>query len=103
MVKEYSLGEMDLVPEGAGKAFDVGGRTIAVFRSRGLFFAMANRCVHKGASMCDGSLTADGNEIRCPWHNWPFDLASGQHRLDARQRARTYPIRVEDGKLILTV
>lgn len=102
-MKEFSLGEIALVPEGAGRAFDVAGRTVAVFRSNGSFFAMANRCIHKGASMCDGVLSAQGTEIRCPWHNWPFDLATGQHRLDSRQRARTYPIRVEDGKLILSV
>ena len=102
-MKEFSLGGTDLVPEGAGKAFDVAGRTIAVFHSKGRFFAMANRCIHKGASMCEGKLTVDGDEVRCPWHNWPFNLATGRHRLDPKQCARTYPIRVEDGQLILSV
>jgi nitrite reductase (NADH) small subunit len=102
-MKEYMLGDVDAVPEGSGRAFAVGNRTIAVFRAKGKVFALNNRCVHKGASMCEGEVTTDGTEVRCPWHNWPFELATGRHRLDPSQRTRTYNVRIEDGQIILSM
>ena len=73
-MKEYLLGKIEDLPEGKGRAFKAGTRTVAVFRSNGKIYALANRCVHKGASICDGGLSDNGKVVRCPWHNWAFDL-----------------------------
>jgi len=74
-----------------------------VFRSNNRFYAIANRCVHKGASMCEGKITPDGAKVRCPWHNWPFELESGRNPIDPRERLRTYEIRLEGNDVILRV
>src|SRR5205809_7213616 len=74
MAKEYLLGKLEDIPEGKGRAFKAGRTTVAVFRANGKVFAINNRCVHKGASMCEGDLTDGGKVVRCPWHNWAFDL-----------------------------
>ncbi|MDF2118633.1 Rieske (2Fe-2S) protein [Roseiarcaceae bacterium H3SJ34-1] len=100
---EYSLGTIDQFEEGKGRAFKAGGRTVAVFKSHGSFFAMANRCLHKGASMCDGELTRDGQEVRCPWHNWSFDLKSGRSPIDETEIMRTYDVKVDGGEVILVL
>lgn len=99
---KYLLGMVDDIPEGKGRAFQAGRRTIAVFRSKGQFYALTNRCAHRGASMCEGKITDDGAVVRCPWHNWPFDLATGKHRLDPREKLRSFPVRVDDDKIVLT-
>ena len=101
MAKEYLLGKLADIPEGKGRAFKAGRTTVAVFRANGKVFAINNRCVHKGASMCEGDLTDGGKVVRCPWHNWSFDLASGQHRLDPNERLRTYEVRLEGDQVIL--
>src|SRR5207253_6634220 len=98
---DYLLGRIDDIPEGRGRAFRAGTKTVAVFRSNGKFFAVANRCVHKGASLCDGHLTDNGTVLRCPWHNWPFDLATGQHCLDRSERLRTFEVRTQGDHVIL--
>jgi nitrite reductase/ring-hydroxylating ferredoxin subunit len=98
---EYLLGNIDDFPEGKGRAFQAGTRTVAVFRARGKIYAIANRCTHKGASLCDGELAEDDTVVRCPWHNWSFDLASGRHRLDGNERLRTYEVRLEGDQVIL--
>lgn len=102
-MKEYLIGNVDDIPEGKGKSFKAGDRTVAVFRSNGEFYAMANRCVHKGASMCDGEITNGGTVVRCPWHNWPFDLKSGEHTHDPSEKIRTYTVRREGDQVILCI
>jgi nitrite reductase (NADH) small subunit len=98
---EYLLGNIDEFPEGKGRAFQAGTKTVAVFRTKGKLYAVANRCIHKGASLCDGDITNDGTVIRCPWHNWPFDLVSGQHCLDHRERLRTYEVKMQGDRVVL--
>jgi nitrite reductase/ring-hydroxylating ferredoxin subunit len=98
---EYLLGRIEDFPEGKGRAFRAGARTVAVFRSNNRFFALANRCVHKGASLCDGELCEDGTIVRCPWHNWPFRLDDGRNCLDPNERIRTYQVRMEGDQVIL--
>jgi len=100
-MKDYLLGTIADFPEGKGRAFKAGTRTIAVFRSNGKMYALANTCIHKGASLCDGALSNGGKVVRCPWHNWPFDLATGQHCLDRTERLRTYDVKVQGDQVIL--
>jgi nitrite reductase (NADH) small subunit len=98
---EYLLGKIKDFPDRKGRAFRAGGKTIAVFRTNGNFYALANRCIHKGASLCDGEISENGAVVRCPWHNWGFDLASGAHWLDPKERVRTYPVRLDGDQVIL--
>src|SRR6266699_1014045 len=93
-MKQYLLGRLAEFPEGRGRAFQAGARTVAVFRTNGKIYAVANRCIHKGASICDGDLAENGKVVRCPWHNWSFDLATGEHCLDRTEKLRTYEVRM---------
>ncbi len=101
MAKEYLLGRIDDIPEGKGLAFKAGRTTVAVFRSKGKFYAINNRCVHKGASMCEGGLSDDGTAVRCPWHNWAFDLATGENCSDRNEKIRTYEVKMDGDQVIL--
>ncbi len=98
---EYLLGRLDEFQEGKGRAFKAGARTVAVFRSNGKVYAIANRCIHKGASLCDGSLAEAGTVVRCPWHNWSFDLATGEQIFDRSERLRTFEVKLDGDRVIL--
>jgi nitrite reductase/ring-hydroxylating ferredoxin subunit len=100
---EYLLGRIEEFEEGKGRAFRAGTRTVAVFRSNGNFYALANKCVHKGASLCEGSLSDGGKVVRCPWHNWPFELETGAHCLDHSERVRTYDVTLQGDEVFLRV
>jgi 3-phenylpropionate/trans-cinnamate dioxygenase ferredoxin subunit len=40
--------------------------------------------------------------MRCPWHGWEFDIASGRSLFDPDGvRVRNYPVTVEDGTVIV--
>jgi nitrite reductase (NADH) small subunit len=100
-MKPYLLGKIEDIPEGKGRAFQAGRTTVAVFRSNGKIYAINNRCVHKGASMCEGDLSDGGKVVRCPWHNWAFDLATGEHCFDSTEKIRTYEVRMDGDQVIL--
>jgi hypothetical protein len=41
--------------------------------------------------------------VRCPWHKWEFDIASGRCLVDERLRVRRYAVRVEDDEIVVTL
>ena len=100
------------IPPGGRKLVEVNGRAVVVFNLGGAFFALNNRCPHKGGSLCAGIVTAlvqsdepghydvsrKGEIIRCPWHSWEFDIRTGQSWCDpGKVRTRRYEVSVERG------
>lgn len=102
-MNEFIAGKVSDFEEGKGRAFNAGGRIVAIFRSNGQFFGFANRCPHKGASLCAGELSSDGLLVRCPWHNWAYDLNTGRSPLDPNERIRTYPVRTKGEYVVVEV
>ena len=104
------------IPPGTRRLAQVNGRAIVVFNLGGEFFALNNRCPHRGGSLCQGKQTGlvesdgpgnyrysrPGEIIRCPWHGWEFDIRTGQSFCRAvRAKARPLPVRVEPGSDIV--
>jgi 3-phenylpropionate/trans-cinnamate dioxygenase ferredoxin subunit len=104
------------IPPGTRKLAEVNGRAIVVFNLGGEFFALNNRCPHRGGSLFHGKQTglveADGpgrycysrpgEIIRCPWHGWEFDIRTGQSYCDPKRfRARAYQVNVEPGAAVV--
>jgi nitrite reductase/ring-hydroxylating ferredoxin subunit len=100
------------IPAGECKLVSIAGRAIVVFNVGGEFFALNNRCPHRGGSLALGKLTGlvespqpgeycysrRGEIIRCPWHAWEFDIRTGRSWCDPqRLRARQYAVTVEPG------
>jgi len=110
------LGSAEVVPPGQRRVFTgLGARGIGVFNVDGRFYAVRNICPHKGAPLCYGRLRPhivgptpgefgferEGEILKCPWHQWEFDLATGWSLYAPRLRVRTYPVSIEDGQLVL--
>jgi nitrite reductase/ring-hydroxylating ferredoxin subunit len=100
------------IPPGQRKLVEVDGRAIVVFNLGGDFFALTNRCPHRGGSLYHGIQTGlveskepgsyaysrPGEMVKCPWHGWEFDIRTGQSWCDpARIRLRQYPVAVKAG------
>jgi nitrite reductase/ring-hydroxylating ferredoxin subunit len=79
-------------------------------------FALSDKCPHNGGSLSKGKLTGlvqspapgvydysrPGEIIRCPWHNWEFDVRSGKSWCDPkRMRLMNYAVSVEPGKTLV--
>jgi nitrite reductase (NADH) small subunit len=94
------IGVIDLVPLGEGRAFDVDGERIAVFRTRnGEVFATQAECPHRGGPLADGIV--GGSTVVCPLHARKFELSTGACRTDDCEGLVTYPIVIRDGVLFL--
>lgn len=90
----------------------VNDREIAIFNVEGSFFAVRNRCPHMGGPLCTGNTVAELRStgpgsydhggprtiVRCPWHQWEFDVRTGQSWADRRLRTRAYAVTVERGE-----
>jgi 3-phenylpropionate/trans-cinnamate dioxygenase ferredoxin subunit len=110
MMPSYPIATVREVPPGSRRIVELGGRSIGIFNFGGRFFAVRNRCPHQAGPLCEGSVAGslesgspgeyrfDGSTpyIRCPWHGWEFDLATGRSWFDPRGvRVRTYPVTLE--------
>lgn len=86
--------------EGAGIAVTPAGHDIALFAIDGEVLAINNLCTHGNAKLCEGFV--EGDRVECPFHQAQFSLRDGSvHCGPATEPARTWPVRVEDGRVFL--
>ena len=118
------VGKAAEIPDGGRKIIvPFRGRAgIGVFNVRGRFFALRNICPHKRGPLCTGEVAGrsatsappsltdgfvgyerEGEIIRCPWHAWQFEIATGQCLVDPDVRVKTYPVRVDGEDVIVEV
>lgn len=74
------------------------GKQIALFWTGETVLACNNRCPHEGYPLSEGDLKSC--VLTCNWHNWKFDLESGE-TLVGGDVLRRYPARIEDGRVHL--
>ena len=75
---------------------------IALFRTADdRVFALHDRCPHKAGKLSQGIV--HGESVTCPLHNWVIGLADGRAKEPDEGCARTVPVRLEDGRILLAV
>jgi len=104
------------IPPGSRRLVHVAGRDIVVFNLDGELFALSDKCPHRGGSLSKGKLTGlvessapgtyrysrPGEIIRCPWHNWEFDVRTGRSWCDPKRlRLMNYAVSVEPGATLV--
>ena len=113
-VSEFPSGTRRIVVPFRGRA------GIGIFNVGGQFHALRNLCPHKAGPLCTGrvsgrvvaaapptvadaglDLVREGEIIRCPWHLWEFDLRTGECLVDPKMRVKTYPVRIEEGQVVV--
>ena len=90
----------DIADEGC-RVVEVEGQSIALFRHDGGVFAVDNRCPHMGFPLHQGSI--DCGILTCHWHHARFDLATGGTFDPWADDVRSYPVRLEDGEILIDV
>ncbi|ALS21422.1 MULTISPECIES: Rieske (2Fe-2S) protein [Paenibacillus] len=105
----FLVGKASEIPEGKKKIVEANGRSIGVYNIAGQFYAIRNTCPHQGAALCAGLTAAyitstgpghfeyerDGEIVRCPWHQWEFDIKTGCMIVDPKMRTKSYEVTVE--------
>jgi nitrite reductase/ring-hydroxylating ferredoxin subunit len=110
MSQPFPVCSVTELPVGGRKIVQVGHRSIGVFNVHGKFHALRNSCPHQFAPLCLGKITGttapsrvgeyiwekDGEILRCPWHGWEFEIATGRSIFNPHKvRVKTYDVTVE--------
>ena len=95
------VGDVDDLAAKGRMMVRVGGKQIALFHGEKGVFACNNRCPHEGYPLVEGKFNG-GCVLTCNWHNWKFDLETGE-TLVGGDRVRRYPVHVADGAIWLDV
>ncbi len=92
--------EDDVEPEDVIR-FDHAGRTFAIYRTEDdAWYATDGLCTHEQVHLSGGLVM--GTIIECPKHNGRFDIRTGQAKgAPACINLRTYPVRVEGGRVLI--
>jgi nitrite reductase (NADH) small subunit len=111
----HVVGPAAEVSPGSVRIIDLGPWGVGVFNCNGSFHALNNYCPHAGAPVCRGQVTGmpvaeidgavewerDGEILRCPWHGWEFDIATGKTVTRPHRAVKKYRVAVEDGEIVV--
>ena len=119
MAKKHEVCAAADLPPGKRLITQIGSRSVGVFNVGGDFYALLNNCPHKAANLCEGTVCGtnlpvdsggyryeygyDGEILRCARHGWEFNIRTGVSLIDAKIRAKTYPVEVADGRVFVVV
>lgn len=95
-------------PPGERYVLDVEGVVVCVRNVDGDYYAIEGSCAHRGGPICQGTVESVEAEdrrderseaerlVRCPWHGWEYDLATGEQLGPAGASLATFEVFVED-------
>ncbi|MBY6004505.1 nitrite reductase small subunit NirD [Salipiger bermudensis] len=94
------IGHIDDVPLRGARLVKTEVGCVAIFRTdEAEVFAASNTCPHRQGPLSEGIV--HGQKVTCPLHNWVFDLNTGEAQGADEGRITTYPVRLEDGRILL--
>lgn len=100
----------DDVPENGGVCMKHGDEQIAIynFKRRNEWYATQNLCPHKQQmALSRGMIGSAGDacepKVACPFHKKTFSLLTGECLSGDEYQIKTYPVKVEDGKVYVGV
>jgi 3-phenylpropionate/trans-cinnamate dioxygenase ferredoxin subunit len=93
------LGDLNSVPEGEMRVFDLEGSKVNVARAAGGLYAFDDTCPHMGCSLANGEL--QGTTVTCACHGSQFDVTSGAVlRGPAQRPVRSHTLEVQEGAIM---
>jgi nitrite reductase (NADH) small subunit len=96
------------VPENGGVCVKYNDEQIALFHFTRLdeWYATQNECPHrKQMALSRGMIGSAGEEpkVACPFHKKTFSLKTGECLSGDECAIKTYPVKVEDGKVFIGI
>ena len=92
------MSEEDL-PIGKSAIISAGEDEIALFNYKGKYYALANKCPHRGAPLGEGRI--EEGIVICPNHEWRFKLESGANMQNPELFIPTYPVKVKNENIYI--
>ena len=96
------LGAIDDIPLRGARRVRTARGCVALFRTaESEVFATSATCAHKGGPLDEGIV--HDRRVTCPLHNWVWSLETGEALGADRGSIATYPVRIEEGRILLDV
>ena len=92
------MSEEDL-PIGKSAIISAGEDEIALFNYKGEYYAVANKCPHRGAPLGEGRI--EEGIVICPNHEWRFKLENGANMQNPELFIPTYPVKVKNENIYI--
>lgn len=94
------IGSLNDIPAQGARLVKTAQGCVAVFRTADdRVFALNDRCPHKGGPLSEGIV--HGTSVTCPLHNWVFDMNTGQAQGADEGMVRTWPVKVQGGRILI--
>jgi NAD(P)H-dependent nitrite reductase small subunit len=90
--------EEDL-PIGKSAIISAGEDEIALFNYKGNYYAVANKCPHRGAPLGEGRI--EEGIVICPNHEWRFKLEDGANMQNPELFIPTYPVKTKNENIYI--
>jgi 3-phenylpropionate/trans-cinnamate dioxygenase ferredoxin subunit len=88
------------VPPGKMKKVTVDDQEILIANVEGKYYAMRNKCTHRGGDLSKGFLS--GKMVKCPRHGAKFDVTTGEVVAGpAKKSESTFEVKVEGKNIML--
>jgi nitrite reductase (NADH) small subunit len=96
------------VPADGGVCIKYNDEQIALFHftRRNEWYATQNECPHRKQMALSRGMIGDQNEepkVACPFHKKTFSLATGECLSGDECSIKTYPVKIEEGKVFIQV
>ena len=102
MTDFIKVAQSDELEDGELMAVEVDGEPVCLAKVDGCIYAFTDNCTHISGPLNEGEL--DGEVLTCPWHGAQFNVTTGKVlRGPARQDIATYPVRVEDNAVFVSL
>jgi nitrite reductase (NADH) small subunit len=102
MSEWIEVGTIEDIPKLGARVVKTASGDIGVFRTADdEIFALRDECPHKGGPLSQGIV--HGKKVTCPLHNWNIELDSGDAVAPDEGCAASYPIKIESGKVFLSI
>lgn len=93
---------LDAIPQLGARVVKSAHGNIAVFRNAvDEVFALLDKCPHRGGPLSQGIVF--GRKVACPLHGWNIGLDDGNAVAPDVGCARSFPVKVENGLVLLEV
>ena len=116
---EYDLMNESEIAEGSSRLVTLNAREIGIFKAKGKIYAYRNVCPHDGGPVCTGTITGslaqgpqtgwklkwdrEGEILYCPWHGSDFDICTGEALSRKPLRLESFPVKMEGGRIKITL
>jgi nitrite reductase/ring-hydroxylating ferredoxin subunit len=90
------------IPIGEMKAIDVAGVSVLLANIAGEYYAIGNKCTHRGCKLSKGVF--EGETVKCPCHRSIFNVKTGEvmHGPASKPEPK-YAIKVEEEQILVSV